>query len=69
MKIRVISQNKLSAECWQVQIWGREACKDCNYRHTKKCGGKQIINTGKNVLGHRIPLPDVSFRNRRQNEV
>jgi hypothetical protein len=57
MKTKVISQKMLSAECWPVQVWGIEACRDCDYRGTKACGGKKIRATGKNALGYDIPLP------------
>jgi hypothetical protein len=60
MKCKVISQKMLSTECWSVQVWGTGVCEDCDYRGTRECGGKEILNTGRNVLGHRIPLPDVS---------
>jgi hypothetical protein len=56
MKTKIISQKMLSAECWSVQVWGIEACKDCGYQHTKECGGKQILQTGINALGNEIPL-------------
>jgi len=58
MKTKIISQKMLSAECWSVQVWGIEACMDCDYRCTKECGGKQILQTGKNTLGNEIPLPN-----------
>lgn len=58
MKTKIISQKMLSAECWLVQVWGIEACKNCDFQNTKECGGKQIITTGKNTLGIEIPLPD-----------
>jgi hypothetical protein len=61
MKCKVISQKMLSTECWS---WGTGACEDCDYRGTKECGGKKILNTGRNVLAHRIPLPDVSYKYR-----
>lgn len=58
MKCKVISQKMLSTECWFVQVWGTEACNDCDYRGTDNCGGRHILRTGKNKLGHEIPLPD-----------
>jgi len=59
MKTKIINQKKLSAECWHVQVWGKEACKECQYRNTKECGGRQILSTGKNDKGHAVPLPDM----------
>ncbi|MBN2523658.1 MAG: hypothetical protein JXB24_10320 [Bacteroidales bacterium] len=58
MKTKIVSQRMLSAECWFIQVWGKEACKSCEYYNTKECGGKQILITGKNTLGIKIPLPD-----------
>jgi hypothetical protein len=58
MKTKIISQKMLSAECWFIQVWGKEACKNCEYYHTNACGGKQILITGKNTRGINIPLPD-----------
>jgi hypothetical protein len=58
MKTKIIFQKMLSAECWPVQVWGIEACKDCDFQQTIECGGKQILKTGKNTLGNKIPLLD-----------
>jgi len=68
MKTKIISQKMLSTECWFVQVWGVEACEDCDYRDTQECGGKRILDTGSNTLGYKIPLPDVSCRERRSHE-
>lgn len=68
MKTKIISQKMLSSECWLIQVWCIEACKDCAYQGTKECGGKRIVNTGKNALGHEIPLPDVGAKMRRRYE-
>jgi hypothetical protein len=59
MRTKIISQKMLSTECWSVQVWGIEACENCDYQHTEECGGKQILKTGKNKLGNKIPLPDL----------
>ncbi len=66
MKTKIISQKMLSSECWLVQVWGIEACKDCDYRNTDECGGKRILDTSKNVLGHRIPLPYINHKTKNQ---
>lgn len=58
MKTKIISQKMLSAECWSVQVWGIEACTNCDFHNTSECGGRQILRTGKNTLGIVIPLPD-----------
>ena len=59
MKTKIISQKMLSAECWLVQVWGTEVCRNCEYHDTENCGGKHILNSGKNTLGYAIPLPDI----------
>ena len=59
MKYKIISQKMLSAECWLVQVWGKDACRDCEYHNTEDCGGNHILNSGKNTLGYAIPLPDI----------
>lgn len=60
MKIKIISQKMLSAECWLVQVWGTDACKECEFRGSHECGGQKILKRGKNALGCEIPLSDVS---------
>jgi hypothetical protein len=52
----VFPQGKLSSECWLVQTEGLDACKHCSVRGTSECGGKRIRKTGKNALGHKVPL-------------
>lgn len=42
MKIKVINSSALACECWLVQTWGLDACFDCEYLDTDKCGGKEI---------------------------
>ena len=59
MKVKIISQKMLSAECWLVQVWGTTACKECDYKSSMSCGGSTIIKKGKNVLGYDIPLLDI----------
>jgi len=49
-------QSDLSGECWAVQFQGKEACKKCEFRGTKECGGKNIIKTGKTTKGKSVPL-------------
>lgn len=53
---KTIKQSELSSECWNVQVWGLEYCKTCEYRNTKDCGGKKILKTKKNEKGIKIPL-------------
>ena len=35
-------QDKLTAECWMIQIQGLTACAECQYRDTPECGGKEL---------------------------
>ena len=42
MKTYIVPANKLTSECWMVQIAGLLACKDCEFRDTAECGGKRI---------------------------
>ena len=56
MQVRVVSQEKLSSECWLIQIEGPDACKTCEARDTPECGGKSIRETTKNEKGHKVPL-------------
>jgi hypothetical protein len=58
MKEKIIRQGDLTADCWSIQIWGVSACKDCELKGTKDCGGKSII---KKVKAGEFPkggLPD-----------
>lgn len=55
-KIRMVNQSNLSSECLGAQIWGKEKCKTCEIRNTSECGGKNIIKTGKNDKGIRVPV-------------
>jgi len=48
MIIKTINQSMLTSECWSVQMFGFEKCKDCEYKDTSECGGQNIIKIGKN---------------------
>ncbi len=67
MKCKIINQKTLSAECWLVQVWGTEVCKECSSHNTKECGGIKILETGRNELGYKSPLHDIK-QNGRNNE-
>ena len=56
MESKIIKQNDLSSECWNVQIWGFKRCEKCKFRYSKKCGGLKIRQTGKNELGKKVPI-------------
>ena len=55
-KSRTVTQSNLSAECWNVQIWGLEHCATCEYKNTDECGGKNIRKTGKNEINKNVPI-------------
>lgn len=52
---KTINQNKLTSECWLVQINGIKECEQCEYKN-KKCGGQNIRKTGKNKLGFKVEI-------------
>lgn len=54
MKIKTISQELLSSDCWSVQAFGTERCTACEFHNTEECGGKEILKTGKNEIGVNI---------------
>jgi len=56
IRARSISQTKLSAECWPVQVWGLTYCDNCEYKDKPECGGQNIRKTGINELGFRVPI-------------
>lgn len=51
-----VDQSDLTAECWEVQLRGREACEKCEFLNTSECGGPNIVRTGKNSKGREVPL-------------
>jgi hypothetical protein len=38
-----INQSGLTADCWSIQFYGLKACKKCESKGKKTCGGKNII--------------------------
>jgi len=44
-----VNQSELTSDCWLIQIKGLEACKTCEVKGTKECGGKNIIKKLKNM--------------------
>ncbi len=54
MKVKSVRQGALSAECWNIQVWGTFHCKTCEYNGKRDCGGKKIQRTGKNENGFKI---------------
>lgn len=43
-------------ECLMIQDEGKQVCLQCSAHKTDKCNGINIIKTGKNKLGYKIPL-------------
>lgn len=41
--IKIINSSSLTCDCWLVQIKGLEACKTCDIKDTKKCGGGMTL--------------------------
>lgn len=37
--VKEINQNALTGDCWTVQMNGLDACADCEFYGTKRCGG------------------------------
>jgi len=48
----------LSSECFLIQFFGDNSCKTCEAFGKSSCGGKNILKTGQNSLGFKIPMPD-----------
>lgn len=41
-KVYLVEQDKLTSDCWMIQIQGIEACRGCEFLGKKECGGKAI---------------------------
>ena len=52
-------------ECVPVQLQGRAVCEDCPHKGVLKgdeaCSGQKILRTGKNAMGHEIPVTKKRF--------
>lgn len=60
VKEKVISQARLTSDCWMVQFWGLSACQKCEFLGTDECGGEEIR---RKIKGGEFPpdgLPDIS---------
>lgn len=53
---REIKQSELTCECWSIQCWGLDACKNCEFKDSEECGGKEVRKKLMNKLGHKVPL-------------
>jgi len=54
--VKTIHQGNLTSECWLIQMWGKGRCDTCEARGTDDCGGKKILETGKNEKGIAVPV-------------
>ena len=56
MNAKIINSRNLTMECWLIQAFGKSHCKSCESKGTKNCGGKNIIKSGKNSKGIKVPI-------------
>ena len=40
--VKTIKQRDLIFDCWFIQVFGIEACNDCEVLDTDECGGQEI---------------------------
>jgi hypothetical protein len=59
IKTKIVQQSQLTADCWSIQVWGIEACETCEFRDTRKCGGKSII---KKIKARKFPADGLGVR-------
>lgn len=55
--MRHVDTQKLSKdECWGIQIYGLNHCKNinCRWQGLSACAGQNIVKTGFNKLGFRV---------------
>lgn len=38
-----VDQNKLTSNCWEIQIKGLTACNTCELKDTENCGGGKTL--------------------------
>lgn len=48
---KTISQDRLTSDCWLIQINGLSECKNCPVKDTEECGGGETL---KRMLNERI---------------
>jgi hypothetical protein len=50
--VKEIDQSTLTSDCWMIQIQGLDACKTCDIRNTKECGGGATLTKmgGQNII-------------------
>ena len=39
---KTVNQAQMTADCWNIQIWGLSACERCGLQGADECGGKEI---------------------------
>jgi hypothetical protein len=56
--VKEIDQSTLTSDCWMIQFNGLVACKTCDIRNTKDCGGgKTLLKMGgQNIIRRRRKL-------------
>jgi hypothetical protein len=64
-KAQTVKHDDITSECWGIQFEGKKVCKTCSVFGKDGCVGKNIIKTGKNSKGKKVPL----WKNRRVNGV
>lgn len=50
--VKEIDQSTLTSDCWMIQFNGLDACKTCEFRNTKECGGGETLIKmgGQNII-------------------
>lgn len=56
---KTIRMSDMTSDCWLVQFQGLSACKECEFKRTKDCGGKAILKKIKAGTFPKDGLPDV----------
>ena len=56
MKAVTVNQAELTSDCWLIQVWGIEACENCEVKDTDECGGKAIL---KRIANKKYPATGI----------
>lgn len=59
MGTKVVRAKLMTSECWFVQVWGLRACRGCDEKGTKECGGERIRKLIRAGKFSKTGLPDV----------
>lgn len=65
--VRELLEEDLSDECQEVQLEGIGICERCKCKGKECCSGKEIIRTGRNSKGFKVPLGYVVERELKEN--